>query len=252
MTDKYEWLHTVRRFELDQGFRYFPEDKNKSILEIGSGTGFQLNIIEKDFKNCTGIEVKGSSYEVQNSKITEYDGKSIPFDDKSFDVVFSSNVLEHIRDIDDYNKEIHRVLKDNGICVHILPSSSWRFWTSLMHYPLLIITLTKILIGLFGVKNNSIEELSKHDKNKIKSNLLFSEKHGERGNVLTEHYYFSEKFWRKSFELNNWEIESIKSTGLFYWGRDFLKLKLSILTRIKLSRLLGSSTKIYHLRKRNI
>ena len=66
--------------------------------------------------------------------VISYDGKNIPFPDEYFDVVFSSNVLEHIAHIDQFLLEIKRVLKSNGIAIHILPTGSWRFWTNLSHY----------------------------------------------------------------------------------------------------------------------
>jgi len=62
--------------------------------------------------------------------VTDYDGKTIPAEDDTFDIVFSSNVLEHIPHIYQFQKEIQRVLKPDGIVIHILPSSSWRIWSN--------------------------------------------------------------------------------------------------------------------------
>ena len=58
----------------------------------------------------------------------------IPFTDKSFDMVFSSSVLEHVRDLPATLSEIHRVLKTNELAAHVLPNCSWRFWKSVAHY----------------------------------------------------------------------------------------------------------------------
>lgn len=43
-----------------------------------------------------------------------YDGKTIPFPDAHFDAVFSSEVFEHVFNIDDILKEINRVMKKGG------------------------------------------------------------------------------------------------------------------------------------------
>ena len=64
-----------------------------------------------------------------------YDGQSIPLESDSVDIVFSSNVLEHIRDVEPFQSEVHRVLKPGGNAVHVLPTSSWRFWTSITSFP---------------------------------------------------------------------------------------------------------------------
>lgn len=66
--------------------------------------------------------------------VIEYDGVNIPFADHSFDVVFSSNVLEHIRQIEPFQRELHRILTPEGRAVHIVPNFGWRFWANLAHY----------------------------------------------------------------------------------------------------------------------
>ena len=46
------------------------------------------------------IDLSSSQYaDDQMFPVQAYDGRRIPFADSSFDVVFSSNVLEHIRDL---------------------------------------------------------------------------------------------------------------------------------------------------------
>ena len=47
-----------------------------------------------------------------------YDGKVISFNDEFFDNAFSSEVFEHIFNIDEVLCEIHRVIKNNGkLCI---------------------------------------------------------------------------------------------------------------------------------------
>jgi SAM-dependent methyltransferase len=50
----------------------------------------------------------------------------IPFDDQSFDFVFSVTVFEHVRDYDGALAEIRRVLKPGGVAVHVFPPP-WKF-----------------------------------------------------------------------------------------------------------------------------
>jgi ubiquinone/menaquinone biosynthesis C-methylase UbiE len=68
-------------------------------------------------------------------RITDFDGRNAPFHDASFDIVFSSNVLEHVPDLVHMHSEIQRVLTPNGYAVHVLPTHSWRLWTTLSAFP---------------------------------------------------------------------------------------------------------------------
>lgn len=47
--------------------------------------------------------------------------ESISFEDNSFDMILTSDVAEHIRDINAAHKEIHRVLKPGGVYVFTVP-----------------------------------------------------------------------------------------------------------------------------------
>ena len=50
-----------------------------------------------------------------------YDGKKLPFKDSSFDYIFSSEVLEHVFNINEIMSELNRVLKINGKMLITLP-----------------------------------------------------------------------------------------------------------------------------------
>jgi SAM-dependent methyltransferase len=45
----------------------------------------------------------------------------LPYEDGTFDVVFSTSVLEHARNTEESFREIHRVLKGGGISMHMFP-----------------------------------------------------------------------------------------------------------------------------------
>ncbi len=53
-----------------------------------------------------------------------YDGKVIPLEDKSVDVLFASSVFEHVENLAGLMKEIGRVLKPHGILVAVTPSTN--------------------------------------------------------------------------------------------------------------------------------
>jgi len=103
---------------------------------IGGGDGFQASMLASEGYDVESIEVESSSRTFFDVHI--YDGRTIPFEPAEFDCVYSSNVLEHVKDLALMNAEIRRVLKPGGIAIHILPSTAWRFWTNLTHYPYVV------------------------------------------------------------------------------------------------------------------
>jgi SAM-dependent methyltransferase len=91
------------------------------ILDFGCGS----KPYERFFTNKTeyigvDIENKGFEYE-QNVVDVFYDGKVIPFENDTFDHVFSTEVFEHVFELEPSLKEINRVVKNNGYLLITLP-----------------------------------------------------------------------------------------------------------------------------------
>jgi SAM-dependent methyltransferase len=62
-----------------------------------------------------GVDYQGEGETYEQSKVDVfYDGVRIPFPDSHFDSIFSSEVFEHIFNLPDILKELHRVLKPGG------------------------------------------------------------------------------------------------------------------------------------------
>ena len=94
--------------------------KGDIMLDFGCGS--------KPYKNCfkfntyIGIDIENSGHDHKNENIDMYyDGKKIPFSDEHFDLIFSSEVFEHIFNLEDIIKELKRVLKTNGKMLITLP-----------------------------------------------------------------------------------------------------------------------------------
>jgi 2-polyprenyl-3-methyl-5-hydroxy-6-metoxy-1,4-benzoquinol methylase len=228
------------------------------ILELGAGAGWQAKYLADQGYLVTAIDICASDYvNLQIWPVINYDGKRIPFEDKAFDIVFSSNVLEHIEHIDVYEKEILRVLKDNGRAIHVLPSFSWRYWTAVMHYPGVAKKIFKKLKQHESSDQNSpakprntqTVEANRNTLSKTFLNNLFPHRHGERGTIITELYLFSKTAWHQHFSNNAWIVEDVLESDLFYTGYSIFGSLISIDFRKYLSRILGSSCNIYILKK---
>jgi ubiquinone/menaquinone biosynthesis C-methylase UbiE len=75
----------------------------KTVLEIGSGPGGNLDfILTKSCKKITGVDISQKMIALSQKllhekevEIIKINGKDLPFPDQSFDVVFTSTVLQH-------------------------------------------------------------------------------------------------------------------------------------------------------------
>lgn len=245
------WIDQIRRSELDFIVRE-TEMKSGRLLDIGGGTGAQALALQSMGLNVDSIDLAGSSYrEARVFPIVEYDGYNIPFPDASFDLLYSSNVLEHVAHLDEFQQEMLRVLKPGGRAIHIMPSSTWRAWTMVAHYPSLP------LFMLRRKKENGSENLGATGDNqgpairalRLAGKIAISDRHGERGNRFTEVFFFRAAWWRRSFERAGWAVERIIDVPLFYTGNNIFGRAISLDRRRKLARLLGAASNCFILRK---
>ena len=70
-------------------------------------------------------------------------------------------------------------------------------------------------------------------------------RHGERGNTITELWYFSPRWWRAHFEANGYRVVSARPSGLFYTGNMLFGSHLSIPARRHVAGWLGSACHLY-------
>ena len=96
-----------------------------SILDIGCGKGFLLYEFKKLLPGCKVVGLDISEYaisnakeEVRNDMVLGY-AKSLPFPDKSFDLIISNTTFHNLKifDLVDAIKEVARVGKQSWICV---------------------------------------------------------------------------------------------------------------------------------------
>lgn len=107
---------------------YFIADK--IILDAGCGFGygsnyFALNGAKKVIaidKSLAGIEYCKKKYSLPNLRFEEMDLEKLNFSmNEKFDVVFSSNVLEHIENVDKFFHQSLNILKPDGILIIAVP-----------------------------------------------------------------------------------------------------------------------------------
>jgi SAM-dependent methyltransferase len=101
----------------------------RALLEVGCGLGTDLAQLARRGLAVTGIDLAPTVAEMANQHLRAYrlpgevlvgNAEALGFRDGSFDVVYSSGVLQHVPDIGRAVAEIHRVLRDGGLAVCIV------------------------------------------------------------------------------------------------------------------------------------
>ena len=123
------WMPDLMEFDRHTGER---------VLEIGAGIGTDLTQFAKNGAIVTDLELaKGhmalarENFEVRGLK-GEFvcgDAENMPFDDGSFDVVYSNGVIHHIPQTGQVVSEIFRVLKPGGkAIIMVYRENSLQYW----------------------------------------------------------------------------------------------------------------------------
>ena len=105
----------------------------KTVLDLGCNGGHGTSIIGKACSHVTGVDVSPAAIAVAQAKHTSdkasfclVDGITLPFPSRSFDLVTSCQVIEHLADYEAYLGEIRRVLKPDGLLLITTPNAAIR------------------------------------------------------------------------------------------------------------------------------
>lgn len=103
----------IRKFLLKKIAEY-SKHLQGNLLDFGCGTKPYKSLFNH-VNSYTGIDFENPGHSHANEQIDVfYDGKKIPFADNEFDSVLSSEVFEHIFNLEEVVVELHRVLKPGG------------------------------------------------------------------------------------------------------------------------------------------
>jgi len=98
--------------------------RSASVLDVGCGTGFNLNWLCK-YGSVVGLDFSKDALRFcgmrGNRNVVLADAESLSFKDNTFDLVTALDLLEHVDD-QEALKEIHQVLKPNGHLVLSVPA----------------------------------------------------------------------------------------------------------------------------------
>jgi ubiquinone/menaquinone biosynthesis C-methylase UbiE len=126
MKDNFFRMQTQLNILSDLGH---PINSTSVVLDLGCGNGELVNEYIKKGYDAYGCDFSFKPGEYVDSlfdrgKIRKVDSDhyQLPFEDKSFDFVFTDQVFEHVKDYAVTLSEIKRVLKPGGVSLNFFPS----------------------------------------------------------------------------------------------------------------------------------
>ena len=235
--------------EMERLVRYIPA--RSTVLEFGAGTGQQARFLTDHGFDVVAVDLADSSYsEHQVFPVQQYDGEHIPLEDGSIDVIFSSNVLEHVEKLPAIMKEFRRILRPSGFAIHVMPTPAWRLWTLVSGVGNSVVAATRIPYDLITPPaERSRWRALKHNLRTIAAGLL-PLGHGTSPEAISELYTFSRRAWLNTFHKHGFAVVEDHPIGLFYTGHMLFGPHLAFSKRDELSRSLGSATRIYIVKPR--
>ena len=134
----------------------FAKHAGHDVLEIGGGMGTDLAQFALHGAAVTDIDLAAGHLRLAEDnfrlrglrgRFIHHDAEALPFDDESFDLVYSNGVLHHTPNTAAVVREIHRVLRPGGRAIVMLyAENSLHYWRK--------------LVWLFGVKEGLLDKVS--------------------------------------------------------------------------------------------
>jgi ubiquinone/menaquinone biosynthesis C-methylase UbiE len=131
---------------------------NKKVLEVGCGQGMALVLSAQKCKEITGLDISVNSlkeaekgireFKLQNTSLISGDAENLPFEDESYDAVYSLGVLHHTQDTQKAVLEINRVLKKDGEIIAMLYKKHNPKWFAVV----LFRTFSKLIDSVLGME----------------------------------------------------------------------------------------------------
>ena len=148
----------------------------KKVLEIGLGQGADSEQITRHGGIFSGVDLtdeavkrtkmRFSLRDLPFDRIEQASALDLPFEDSSFDIVFSHGVLHHIPEIKKAEQEIFRVLKPDGQLIAML------YAKRSLNYLLSIFVLRRLgLLGLYGLGIKASGIYGEHLENAKKAGI---------------------------------------------------------------------------------
>ncbi len=127
----------------------------KRVLEVGCGQGADLSEFAKAGARVFGVDLTHKHCQITRDFVAAMDGRAgvtqgnavrLPFQDASFDLIYSFGVLLLVEDLDAAVAEIHRVLKPGGTVITMFYNrQSLHYYLKTLYYYGIVCDLEQLL-----------------------------------------------------------------------------------------------------------
>ena len=139
-------------------------DAPELVVDLGCGAGAtaQLSREMRPGIEWIGVDIHESeaAKSIVGEKVLLYDGVNLPFDDDSIPLIYTNQVMEHVRHPEALLRDIRRVLTPGGLFIgstsQLEPYHAWSFWNYTVYGFQTIVedaglTLEEIRPGIDGI-----------------------------------------------------------------------------------------------------
>ncbi len=238
-----------RRREFASVFEGVPAGALGDGLEIGGGDGFLASLVAAHCRSFVTTDsyrarlADGSAALPGGVRHLVCDAARLPFADGSFDFIFSSSVLEHIRERAPVYREMRRCLRPGGVMLHIMPSRTWKLLQLLFYYPHQIVGGVDLLLDALtravrrrapaAPASRSAQALDTNrwsDERRLTLKLVLEnvvpQPHGEYPGNLAELRGFGVRAWEREFAAAGLTAQRIVLLPLYSgYGFGFERLR---------------------------
>jgi SAM-dependent methyltransferase len=143
--------------------RYLTEvgSSDVDVLDFGCGWGGETLWLAKHVRSVVGVDIEASAIDqanracaqsgTTNCRFVHARSGVLPFHDRSFDAVFSTDTFEHVMDLDAVFQELFRVLRPGGVVLSrfgplfFSPQGYHLYWACQVPYAHLLCGLDAVL-----------------------------------------------------------------------------------------------------------
>lgn len=225
-----EYLSNIRVQEIELTFKGYNTKSFDKGLELGAGNGFQSELLIEYCNHliCTELnEDRLLQRDIPNIDYKICDAEKIDtyFPTEKLDLVFSSNMFEHLPSPDKALKGLTKILNDDGTVILILPSVFWKHCHMFLYYPVKV----RDLLSKFLFKKKSVSQdqdsgpkeeggqkvgnnikLEEQEMGFIKKLIRWPKPHGVSKTHFGEYMKFRKASWKKVFEENGFDLVEVR------------------------------------------
>lgn len=241
-TDWFTYLHEFRGREFRLVFDRFPHRTFRNAVELGAGDGFQSALLLPYTERLVSTDYRAPA----DPADPRVDVRALPaeqiaeaFAPAEFDLVYSSNLLEHVPDPPQVLKAVHEILADDGITIHVMPNRAWKICQVALWIPHLVVTVlddvmtghnVRVVLGRLrkatGEPGTAGESTEKNNPTVVRPHrsllrkAFAPEPHGVSAGHREEFAAFSRRRWQRELRRAGFDVVAVLP-GPFSSGYGF-------------------------------